>query len=89
MARPVVSTSLGAEGLDSIAGQHLLIADDPDEFATAVLRVLNEPALAAQLGGAGRALVSGSYSWQGTAEALAAFFGQVVAYQRASPDGDR
>jgi glycosyltransferase involved in cell wall biosynthesis len=79
MARPVVSTSLGAEGLESVAGRHLLIADDPDEFAAAVLRILNEPELAARLGAAGRDLVSESYSWRGTAESLAAFFRQVVA----------
>lgn len=89
MARPVVSTSLGAEGLESVAGRHLLIADDPDEFAAAVLRILNEPALAAQLGAAGRALVSGSYSWQGTAELLAAFFRQAAACREDSPDGAR
>lgn len=89
MARPVVSTSLGAEGLEATAGRHLLIADKPDEFAAAVLRVLNEPALAMQLGAAGRALVSGSYSWQGTAEGLADFFQQAVASRGHAPDGSR
>jgi polysaccharide biosynthesis protein PslH len=87
MARPVVSTSLGAEGLKSVAGRHLLIADDPAEFAAGVLRVLSEPELATRLGVAGRALVSESYSWQGTAESLAAFFRQAVAYRDGSPDG--
>jgi len=78
MARPVVSTSLGAEGLESVAGKHLLIADDPAEFSAAVVRILNEPGLAASLGAAGRALVSESYSWQGTAKSLAAFFQQAL-----------
>lgn len=89
MARPVVSTSLGAEGLRSVAGRHLLIADDSEEFAAAVLRILNEPELATRLGAAGRVLVSESYSWHGTAESLAAFFRQAVAYRDGSPDGDR
>jgi glycosyltransferase involved in cell wall biosynthesis len=79
MARPVVSTSLGAEGLESVNGQHLLIADDPAGFAAAVIRILSEPELAAKLGAAGRALVSESFSWQGTAKSLASFFRQVVA----------
>jgi polysaccharide biosynthesis protein PslH len=86
MARPVVSTSLGAEGLESVAGQHLLIADDPAEFAAAVLRILNEPELSRRLGAAGRALVSESYSWKGTAESLAVFFRQAVADRDGSPD---
>jgi glycosyltransferase involved in cell wall biosynthesis len=84
MARPVVSTSLGAEGLESLSGKHLLIADEPAEFAAAVVRTLNEPDLAARLGAAGRALVSESYSWQGTAKSLAAFLQQAVAHRNAS-----
>ncbi|MGH2872768.1 MAG: glycosyltransferase family 4 protein, partial [Solirubrobacteraceae bacterium] len=79
MARPVVSTALGAKGLDCVPGRHLLIADDPSEFAGSVLRVLSEPGLADELGRAGRALVSERYSWQGTAGVLEGFFRQVVA----------
>jgi polysaccharide biosynthesis protein PslH len=85
MARPVVSTSLGAEGLDSVAGEHLLIADDPAEFAAAVIRVLSDPELAAKLSASGRALVSESYSWHGVAKSLADFFQQLVASRNGSP----
>lgn len=84
MARPVVSTTLGAEGLDAVAGRHLLIADDPPDFASSVLRVLGEPGLAHGLGRAGRALVSERYSWGGAAGALEAFFRQVLARQDAA-----
>lgn len=89
MARPVVSTSLGAEGLQSVAGQHLLIADDPDEFAAAVVRVLNEPELAMRLGAAGRDLVSKSFSWQGAAETLSGFLLRAVADRDGSLDKNR
>lgn len=78
MARPVVSTALGAEGLEAVPGRHLLIADDACEFANAVLRILGEPALASEIGGAGRALVSERYSWRRAAGALEAFFKQVL-----------
>jgi polysaccharide biosynthesis protein PslH len=37
--RPVISTSLGAEGLPVVAGEHFLVADDADRFASAVLRL--------------------------------------------------
>ncbi len=40
---PVVTTSKGVEGLDLRSGEHLLIADTPDEFAKAVIRLLSEP----------------------------------------------
>jgi glycosyltransferase involved in cell wall biosynthesis len=89
MGRPVVSTSLGAEGLEAVAGRHLLIADTPTDFAAAVVRVLSEPELAASLGAAGRELVSKSYSWAGVADSLAAFFRETVAARdRRNATGD-
>src|SRR5271168_262526 len=84
MARPVVSTALGAEGLDCVPGRHLLIADGPSEFASSVLRVLGERGLAEELGRAGRALVSERYSWSGAAGALEGFFRQVLARRDAA-----
>ena len=43
---PVVSTTLGAEGLDVEDGVHVLLADDPDEFAAAIVRLLGDPGYA-------------------------------------------
>lgn len=40
---PVVSTSIGAEGLGGVPGQHLLIADEPETFARAVIGAVQEP----------------------------------------------
>jgi glycosyltransferase involved in cell wall biosynthesis len=42
---PVVSTRLGAEGLDVEDGVHLLVADDPDAFAAAIVRLMGDAAL--------------------------------------------
>jgi glycosyltransferase involved in cell wall biosynthesis len=89
MGRPVVSTSLGAEGLDGVSGEHLLIADEPAEFARSVLRVLGEPSLASELGRGGRALATERYSWSGAARSLAAFFKQALARREAAPRADR
>ena len=46
---PVVSTTLGAEGLDVEDGVHLLLADEPEEFAAATVRLLGDPALRVRL----------------------------------------
>jgi glycosyltransferase involved in cell wall biosynthesis len=46
---PVVSTSLGAEGLDVEDGVHLLVADDAEQFAAAVVRVLRDAQLRVRL----------------------------------------
>ena len=61
--RAVVSTTLGAEGLDARNGEHLLLADDPDDFADAVLRLWNDPALRARLGDASRILYEDRFTW--------------------------
>ncbi len=63
LARPVVSTRLGAEGFEVVSGRELLGADRPDEFSAAVLRVLNDLELAERLGTAGRDFVRRSFTW--------------------------
>ena len=63
MARPVVSTTIGAEGLPVRAGEELLIADEPEEFAAACVRVLNDDVLARTLGTQAAATVRQKYGW--------------------------
>lgn len=63
MGRPVVSTTIGVEGLDIADGAHFLAADTAEEFAGAILRLLNDTALRARLAGAARALVEEKFSW--------------------------
>lgn len=60
--RPVVSTSIGAEGLEVTDGVHLLLGDTPEAFARACLEMLEKPALAAELVKAGQQLHRESYS---------------------------
>jgi len=62
-SRAVVSTALGAEGLGARSGEHLLIANDPAEFAAAILRLLQDSGLRRQLGESGRALYLERYTW--------------------------
>jgi polysaccharide biosynthesis protein PslH len=64
MERPIVSTSLGCEGIDVQDGRHLLIADEPGAFADRLVDVLNDPQRYRMLGHAGRQLVEESYDWQ-------------------------
>ncbi len=53
---PVVSTTLGAEGLDVRDGVHLLLVDDPDEFAAATVRLLGDADLRTRLAAEGEDL---------------------------------
>ena len=64
MRAAVVSTSVGCAGLQAEHEQNILIADTPDDFARAVVRVLHDDALRSRLGQNGRMLVERKYSWQ-------------------------
>lgn len=61
MGRSVVSTSIGCEGLELQDGRDLLVADEPADFAAAVMQLLNDPARRASLGRAGRRAVEDVY----------------------------
>ena len=63
MGRPVVSTTIGAEGIAAQNGRDIVIADDPALFADAIIELLRDPARARALGEAGRALVAAKYDW--------------------------
>lgn len=64
LATPVVATSKGAEGLDVIDGEHLLVGDTPEAFAVAVLRVMKDRALRKRLSRNARSLVERQYDWE-------------------------
>ncbi|MDW8131319.1 MAG: glycosyltransferase [Bryobacterales bacterium] len=61
--RAVVSTTLGAEGLGARDGEHLVLADDPETFAQAVLDLLDSAERRTALGRAGRDLYLRCFSW--------------------------
>jgi glycosyltransferase involved in cell wall biosynthesis len=61
---PVVSTRKGAEGLDVVDGEHLLLADGPRDLAAASVRLLQDGALRARLAANARALVEQRYDWR-------------------------
>ncbi|MGI9146796.1 MAG: glycosyltransferase family 4 protein [Chloroflexota bacterium] len=73
MGCPLVSTSVGCEGIAVTDGEHLLVADGPADFARSVLRVLDDERLASELGQSGRALVEARYSWPSVLRELEAF----------------
>jgi glycosyltransferase involved in cell wall biosynthesis len=75
---PVVSTTIGAEGIDYEHGKNLLIADHPSEFANAVIHLLRNPELADSLARAGRRTAETVYSWQTVYRAWDAIYSPVV-----------
>jgi glycosyltransferase involved in cell wall biosynthesis len=78
MGKAVVSTSLGAEGIEAVCGRDLLIEDQPSAFADAVIRLLDQPGLAARIGQSARQLAIERYSWRGAAQALEGFYREIL-----------
>jgi hypothetical protein len=67
---PVVSTTLGVEGIDAEDDVHLLVRDDPDEYAEAIVRLMSDELFWRRLRYAGAELVRARYSWDRVFEPL-------------------
>lgn len=64
--RPVVATTIGAEGLESLVGRGILLADGAERFAETVVDLLRDPDRAASLGRQGNHAVAERFSWDRT-----------------------
>jgi glycosyltransferase involved in cell wall biosynthesis len=67
---PAVATRFSAEGAEAEDGKQVLVADTPEAFAAAVLRLLAQPALGRRLSAAARRLVQQRYRWSANAVVL-------------------
>lgn len=79
MGKAVVSTRLGAAGLGVEDSRDLLLADEPEGFADAVVGLLGDPQRRAQLGQRGRDLVETRYEWRPLAGRMDAVYAGVAA----------
>lgn len=61
---PVVTTTVGLEGIQAEPGSDVLVADSPDEFAQSTIRLLSEGELQTRLSANGRRLAKEKYDWQ-------------------------
>jgi len=73
MGCPVVSTTVGAEGLKIVPNETILIADTPDDFASQIVRVFDDCDLARKLSKNGYEMVNLYYGWDGLVERLDQF----------------
>lgn len=78
LGRPVVSTSIGCEGLEVIDGVHLLIADSPEPFAEKILRLLQDKNLQESLTRHARVLAEERYDWEVIAAKLMRVYAEVA-----------
>ena len=74
MGLPMVSTALGAEGLGAESGGQLMLADDPDQFAAAVIALLEDEGTAKRLGADAQHFVRQRYGWPAIVPRLEALY---------------
>jgi glycosyltransferase involved in cell wall biosynthesis len=84
MGLPVVSTSVGAEGIEVTNGENIVLADGADAFADATIRLLRDPALARRIAQGGRRLIEERYAWDRVDERLLGVYEDLLG-ERLSP----
>jgi glycosyltransferase involved in cell wall biosynthesis len=75
MGKATVLTRPPLEGLATIPGEHLLVADTPDEWVACLTQLFEDPARRRQLGAAGRAYVAENHCWDRCLAPLAGLLG--------------
>jgi len=61
---PIISTSIGCQGLDVVDGEHVLIANTEEDFAARVIALFHDAPRRAKLASAARKLVEQKYTWK-------------------------
>lgn len=83
--KPVVATTVANEGINARAGEHLLVADAPEEFASAVVSLLRSEQMRTHLGRAAREFVLKNWTWEvHFMELEKAFYGAIPAVEEDS-----
>lgn len=77
MGVPIVTTSIGLEGLEAASGVEIFVADNPDDFANHVIRLIKEPQLRREISENARRLVENKYSWHEIVKGLELVYGQI------------
>jgi len=78
LGKAIVSTSIGCEGLDAEDGRNILVRDDPQSFAAAVITVMRDSGLRASLERNGRLTAERTYSWTVIGETLRSLYDEAA-----------
>ena len=82
MKKPIVSTSIGCEGIEVEDGTNIIIRDEPEEFANAVIELMNNEKLSQKLVRNGFDLVKSKYDWSVICEGIDKAFKELMSEKR-------
>jgi glycosyltransferase involved in cell wall biosynthesis len=90
MGKAIVSTAVGCEGIEATGGEHIIIADDPETFATQTVRLLADPVARERLGTSARHLAEQRYEWKIVYATLGELYKEEITRRtRSSGSGNR
>jgi polysaccharide biosynthesis protein PslH len=81
---PVVTTTVGLEGIQAMPGRDVLVADQPADFARAVIRLLKDEAIQQQIGANGRRLAEDEYDWRSVLTRLDEVYAAAIQFKSGS-----
>lgn len=84
-AKAVITTTVGAEGIEVTNNENIIIADDPRQFADKVLYLLRNPVIAKRLGEKGRELITRKYDWKVIEKDVNALYESIVLQTKGNP----
>jgi glycosyltransferase involved in cell wall biosynthesis len=77
LGNPMVSTAIGAEGIECVSGRDILIADEPADFADKIISLVSDPGKSTLISDNARKLVEDKYSWDKIGSSIASFLESV------------
>lgn len=78
LGKTIITTSIGAEGIEAEHNKHLMIADTPEEFVRAIDRCLNDEEFKSLIGKNAQRLIASKYSNKSISSRLIYFFDQLI-----------
>ena len=84
MGVPVVASRVAAAGVDAVPGEHLLVASSPDEYAAAILSLMDDTSARARFAAAGRDRMLSHHAWHRSMERLDGIIDSLMARKSAS-----
>ena len=78
LGKTIITTSIGAEGIDAENNKHLIIADTPEEFAAAITKCLNDTPFKESIGLEAQRLIASKYSNKSISSRMIYFFDQLI-----------
>lgn len=85
---PVVSSSIGFEGIGATSGKEILLANSKDEFVNHVCNLLNDRNLRKYIGENGKRLVTNNFGWENISKQLESYFFHLCKFNKQDILGD-